>query len=79
MLRRSADLNNYCLLLEDYEPPSLYFDYRIGSNAENQKERTVQSPNIYLVMSHPGVCESEVDCAATFPEFLEALYERLRK
>lgn len=46
---------------------------------KNQKAHTVQSPNIYLVMSQPGVCESEVDCAATFLEFLEALYERLRK
>lgn len=70
-------------MLVDYEPPSLYFDYRIASNAKkkkkNQKAHTVQSPNIYLVMSQPGVCESEVDCAATFLEFLEALYERLRK
>lgn len=66
-------------MLVDYEPPSLYFDYRIASNAKKQKAHTVQSPNIYLVMSQPGVCESEVDCAATFLEFLEALYERLRK
>lgn len=32
----------------------------------------------YLIMSEPGVCESEVDCTAVFLEFSEALDERLQ-